>query len=94
MRIEWGEAKGRSNLEKHGVSFETAKLVFDDPHHLSLRDRDVDGEERWQTFGSVGGVVLLLVAHTWSERDGEETVRIISARKATARERRRYEQGN
>ena len=94
MRIEWDEAKGRSNLEKHGVSFETAQLVFDDPHHLSLRDRDVDGEERWQTFGSVGGVVLLLVAHTWSERDGEEMVRIISARKATARERRGYEQGN
>ena len=94
MRVEWDEVKGRSNLAKHGVSFETAQLVFDDPHHLSIRDRDVDGEERWQTLGLVGEVVLLLVAHTWSERDGEEMVRIISARKATARERRRYEQGN
>ena len=94
MRIEWDEAKGRSNLEKHGVSFETAQLVFDDPHHLSINDRDVDGEERWQTFGLVGEVVLLLVAHTWSERDGDEMVRIIPARRATARERRRYEQGD
>ena len=94
MRVEWDEAKSRSNLAKHGVSFETAMLVFDDPYHLSVRDRDVGGEERWQTFGLVGGVVLLLVAHTWSERDGEEIVRIISARKATARERQRYEQGD
>jgi uncharacterized DUF497 family protein len=94
MRVEWDEVKGRSNLSKHGVSFETAQLVFDDPHHLSIRDRDVDGEERWQTFGLVGEVVLLLVAHTWSERDGEEMVRIISARRATARERRRYEQSD
>ena len=76
------------------MSFETAQLVFDDPHHLSIKDRVVDGEERWQTFGLVGGVVLLLVAHTWSERDGEEMVRIISARRATARERLRYEQGD
>ena len=54
----------------------------------------MDGEERWQTFGLVGEVVRLLVAHTWSERDGEEVVRIISARRATARERRRYEQSD
>jgi len=66
MRIEWDEAKNRRNLREHGVSFETAQLVFDDPHHLSVQDRE----------------------------DGNETVRIISARKATARERKRYEQGD
>ena len=55
MQIEWDEAKNRSNLEKHGVSFETAQLMFDDPHHLSVRDREVNGEERWQTIGVVGG---------------------------------------
>lgn len=92
MRIEWDEAKSRSNLAKHGVSFDTARLVFDDPHHLSVQDRVVDGEERWQTFGLVGGLVLLLVAHTWLETGGEEVVRLISARKATARERLHYEQ--
>jgi len=94
MRVEWDESKSRSNLAKHGVGFETARLVFEDAYHLSIRDRDEDGEERWQTFGFVGGVVLLLVAHTWSEQGGEEIVRIISARRATARERARYEQGD
>jgi uncharacterized protein len=94
MRIEWDEAKNRWNLRKHGVSFETAQLVFDDPHHLSVQDREVGGEERWRTLGFVGGAVLLLVAHTWRDEDGNETVRIISARKATARERKRYEQGD
>ncbi|MGK0173380.1 MAG: uncharacterized DUF497 family protein [Gammaproteobacteria bacterium] len=91
MRIEWDEAKNRSNLAKPGVSFDTARLVFDDPLHLSVQDRDVGGEERWQTFGLVGGVVVLWVAHTWQETDGEEGMRLVLARKATARERWRYE---
>lgn len=94
MRIEWDDAKNRINRAKHQVSFELAQLVFDDPHHLSRQDRHKDGEERWQTLGLVGGVVLLLVAHTYREGDqGEEEIRIISARKATAHERKRYEQG-
>ncbi len=46
MRILWGEAKSRSNLAKHKVSFETAKLVFEDPSAVSVRDRIVEGEER------------------------------------------------
>ena len=94
MRIEWDEAKNRSNIRKHGVSFETAQLVFDDPHHLSVQDREVGGEERWQTVGLVGGAVLLLVAHAWREEERDEIVRIISARKATPRERQHYEQGD
>ncbi len=91
MRFEWDENKGRANLTKHGVSFETARLVFDDPLHLSMRDHFEHGEERWRTVGLVGGMVLLLVAHTDGEEDGEEIVRLISARKATRRERKRYE---
>lgn len=95
MRFEWDEHKNRANRTKHGVGFETARLVFDDPLHLSIRDRHESGEERWQTLGSVGNVVVLLVAHTYREDDsGEEVIRIMSARKATARERRRYEQGD
>lgn len=94
MRIEWDEAKNRSNQAKHGVSFETAQLVFEDPHHLAIQDREVEGQERWQTLGLIGGMVLVLVAHTWCDNDGEETVRVISARKATRRERQRYEQGD
>lgn len=94
MRIVWDEAKNRSNIRKHGVSFETAQLVFDDPHHLSVLGREVGGEERWQTFGLLGGAVILLVPHTWHEENGDEIVRIISARKATAGERQHYEQGD
>ena len=93
MHFEWDPVKDRANQAKHSVSFETARLVFDDPHHLSVQDRHVGGEERWQTIGLAGGVVVLLVAHTYREEEGgEEVVRIISARKATSHERRRYEQ--
>lgn len=90
MKWEWDEEKARHNLAKHKVSFERAKLVFDDPHHVSLRD-DCETEERWLTMGLVNGVVVLLVVHTVEERNDEEVIRIISARKATRRERERYE---
>ncbi len=92
MRFEWNEAKNRSNQAKHGLSFETAALVFDDPHQLSVQDRHEGSEQRWQTLGLVGGVVVILVAHTWREQDDDEVIRIISARKATRQERVRYEQ--
>ena len=94
MQVEWDETKNRSNLDKHGVSFETAHLVFDDPYHLSIQDQVVGGEERWRTIGLIGGAVLLVVAHTWRETEAGEAVRVISARKATPRERQRYEQGD
>ena len=71
-----------------------AQLVFDDPLHVSRQDRVEQGEPRWETIGMVGGVVLLLVAHTWYEGDNdEEHIRIISARWATKLERKVYEQG-
>lgn len=89
MRYEWDEQKNRSNQIKHGVSFELAREVFDDPHQLNQQDRIEDGEMRWQTIGLVGGVALLLVAHTWHDDEGEEVVRIIPARKAAKAERRR-----
>lgn len=92
MRFEWNIAKDKANQLKHGVSFELARLVFEDPFHLSVQDRFEAGKERWQTLGLVHGTVVLLVAHTYLEDDGEEVIRIISARKATARERQYYEQ--
>ena len=58
MRFVWDEGKSRNNLAKHQVSFETAKLVFDDPFAISIQDRVVEGEERRQTLGLVGGVVI------------------------------------
>lgn len=92
MRIEWDEAKNKKNQSKHKVSFETAQLVFDDPHHVSIQDRYEEGEERWQTLGLVGDVVVLLIAHTIEDQSGEEVIRIISARKAKRHERQHYEQ--
>lgn len=94
MVIEWDARKDRSNQAKHGVSFEVAQLVFDDPHHISIQDRHESGEDRWQTLGLVGGVVVLLVAHTHREKGREEIIRIISARKATKSERRYYEESH
>ena len=89
MRFEWDEGKNRRNLAKHKVSFETASLVFEDPRALSVQDRVVEGEERWQTVGMVSGTVLV-VAHTYREEAGDEVTRLISARKAIAHERRAY----
>jgi uncharacterized protein len=91
--FSWDEAKSRGNQRKHGVSFETAKLVFEDPFHLSRQDRIEEGEQRWQTLGRVHDE-LLLVAHTYSDmaEDGEH-IRIISARRATKLERKIYEEG-
>lgn len=65
MHIEWEEAKNVSNRAKHGVSFELAARVFEDPCALSVAERIVDHEERWQTIGLVGDMLVLLVAHTW-----------------------------
>lgn len=93
LLFSWDETKDELNRRKHGVSFEVARLVFEDPWHISHHDRIEEGEERWQTIGMAGGVVLLLVAHTWMEaKSGEEHIRIVSARCATKLERRIYEQ--
>ncbi|CCD29643.1 Conserved hypothetical protein DUF497 [Candidatus Glomeribacter gigasporarum BEG34] len=94
IRFEWDEAKSQSNQRKHGVSFEEACQVFRDPLHVSVQDRIEGSEQRWQTLGLVQDRPLLLVAHTLRDQEGTEIVRIISARKATPIERRRYEQEN
>ena len=92
--FSWDDDKDKINQKKHGVSFDIAKLVFDDAFHLTRQDRIENGEQRWQTIGMVGGVVLLLVAHTWYEvENGEEHIRIISARRTSKLERKIYEQG-
>lgn len=93
MKITWDANKNRINRSKHRLSFETARHVFDDPLHITRQDRVENGELRWQTLGMVGGVMLVLVAHSLTDSEGEETIRIISARKADKSERRVYEQG-
>jgi uncharacterized protein len=94
VRWTWDPEKNRINKARHGLSFELAQCVFDDPLAASRPDADPD-EERWRTIGIVGPVILLVI-HTRPEVDpetGEETGRIISARKATIHERKAYEEG-
>jgi uncharacterized protein len=93
MRFEWDEAKNQRNLLKHAVRFETAALAFDDPYALTQRDESTGEEERWITLGSASPSTVLFVVHTWRGRS-EEVVRIISARPATPRERKSYEEAN
>ena len=92
IRFEWNPAKARANERKHGVSFEIALHVFEDPDALVEQDRIEGGELRWQTLGLVQGILLLLVAHTVRfENEEDEIIRIISARRADGKERNRYE---
>jgi hypothetical protein len=92
MRFEWDPAKAESNKQKHGVRFEAAILVFTDPFAHTEQDRIEGGEHRWRTIGMVSGAMMLVVAHADREEDGTEIIRIISARRADKKEKRRYEQ--
>lgn len=89
MEFVWDPAKAAGNATKHGITFEEACTVFLDP--LSATGADPDhslGEARWLTFGRSSTGRLLVVSHT----DQDDTVRIISARRCTASERKLYEQ--
>ena len=95
-KFEWDPAKEDANARKHKVSFRRAATVFRDPNQLSIYDEEhSEQEDRWVTMGFDSGGVLRVVVHTF-ERIGEGLceIRIISARKATRREARQYEEGN
>jgi uncharacterized DUF497 family protein len=86
--FEWDAAKAQSNIQKHGVSFDDACTVFDDPPHLTTGDPDHSGREsRFVTMGESLFGHLLIVCHC----DAEDNIRIISARKANKHERHFYE---
>lgn len=92
MRWTWNGRESRENERKHGLSFETARLVFDDPY-AATREDEHSPECRWQTIGMVENLTLVVV-HTWPAPEGNDEVgRIISARKATPHERSGYEEG-
>ena len=92
MQFEWDDTKNRQNKQKHGVSFEQAKEVFEDPLHLSVLDKRFSYfEERWITIGATHTDQILVVANLFFSDLGEEIIRIISARKATSLERQQYE---
>ncbi len=89
MRFEWDSKKAKENLKKHGVSFEEAVTIFYDPLSATFDDPDHSvGEYRFLTVGLSSRDRLLVVAH--SEKG--ESLRIISARPATAHERKRHEE--
>lgn len=88
MRFEWDPKKSKRNLKKHDVSFEEAVTVFYDPMSATFDDPDHSiGEYRYITIGLSSRDRLLVIAH--AERG--ESIRIISARPATTRERKRHE---
>jgi uncharacterized DUF497 family protein len=91
MQFVWDEAKNLANQRKHGLSFERAILAFHDPLRVTIMERIEGGEMRWQTFGIVDGTLLLMVAHTITDAEEIETIRVISARRATKSERWQYE---
>ena len=86
-RFEWDERKARGNFAKHGISFEEAVDVFDDPLARFYDAEEIDGELRSAVIGFSSRFNLLLVVHT----ERRARIRIISARLATAHERRRYQ---
>ncbi len=88
--FEWDEQKAKSNIRKHGVSFDEAKAVFMDPFSITIPDPDYTAnEERFVDIGSSVSRAILVVVY--AERDA--SIRIISCRKATPSERRSYEKG-
>ncbi len=90
MTFEWDETKARENFRKHKVSFEEGKTVFNDPFLFTYPDIDSsDTEERYINIGLSAKNRILVLIH--AERQSK--IRIISCRKATARERRHYEEG-
>jgi uncharacterized protein len=90
MQFEWNPDKASSNQEKHGVSFNEASTVFNDPLSITFPDTDHSyGEERYVIIGLSSVGRILVVPHT----DRADYVRIISAREATRNERRFYEDG-
>ena len=91
-RFDWDISKAMANRHKHGVSFEVAATVFRDPLALSRYDREhSQSEERWITLGLVVTGHLMVVVHTFEELHEQARIRIISARYASANERRQYQ---
>lgn len=92
MRFEWDIRKNQSNRAKHGVRFDVAELVFQDPLRREFDSQLTGDEERWISIGRLPTGQLLYVVTTQREEAGEDVIRIISARKVTTHERRAYEE--
>jgi uncharacterized DUF497 family protein len=94
FQFEWDEIKAATNVRKHGVSFELASTVFNDPRLLTVADLEhSEAEERWFSVGCASDGALLSIVYLWSESDpGTTKIRLIMARQATRNEIRHYEE--
>lgn len=91
MKFEWDKNKEKINIKKHGVTFEQASYVFSDIYALSRFDEEhSEDEDRWILLGKSLSETILVVVHTFRDKDGVEFKRIISARKATKNEQKAY----
>ena len=89
--FEWDEEKNRRNIHKHGISFSSAATLFSHPHYVSLDERDAYIEDRWLAIGWIGPLLGVVVFVESEEGHNDRLIRIISARKASAREIELYE---
>ena len=92
-RFTWDPRKATTNKRVHGVSFETAQEVFEDPHHVVADNYFIasDGEQRYQVIGMTRSLVLLLAVFVDRSEPGAEVIHIISARKAVSYEESIYQ---
>ena len=93
IKFEWNTAKAVTNIKKHGVSFDEAKSIFFDEFAVQFFDQENStNEDRFLMLGMSNETNLLLVCHC--ERDDGNTIRVISARKATKNESKNYQRGH
>jgi uncharacterized DUF497 family protein len=95
FQFVWDEAKAVANARKHGVPFELARTVFNDPRLLTVADLEhSDIENRWFSIGCASNTAVLSVVYLWSDADPATTkIRLISARRATRNEIMQYHEG-
>jgi len=91
MRFTWDEKKDTVNMRKHKIDFSEACFIFADKYLLTLfDDKHSMEEDRWITMGQTPNGKILVVVHTYRHVEGEELIRLISARKASKREIKKY----
>ncbi|MEE4356030.1 MAG: BrnT family toxin [Desulfococcaceae bacterium] len=91
MKFEWDTDKEEINIQKHRITFEQASYVFADPFALSRFDAEhSESEDRWVLLGKSLNETILVFVHTFRDNKGTESVRIISARRATKKEKQAY----
>ena len=89
MRVVWDPRKASSNYRKHGIRFSDGEMILFDPNALTREDTVAQGEQRFVSVGTDSTGRILVVAYAYRG----ENIRLISARAATGRERKTYEEG-